>query len=96
MDRSQGLAGGHERGGLVACRAGGILPQSDDRQEADDPDHDDDGLRNATGDVAESDPLVLSLDDRVSMTAVPMTAIARTISKNAPRSTCVSSVDSTT
>lgn len=65
MDRSQGLAGGHERGDLVACRAGGILPQSDDRQEADDPDHDDDGLRNATGDVAESDPLVLSLDDRL-------------------------------
>ena len=77
MDRSQGLTGGHKRGGLVACRAGGILPQSDDRQEADDPDHDDDGLRNATGDVAESDPLVLSLDDRVERDRGPDDRLSR-------------------
>jgi hypothetical protein len=49
----------------VSARGPGeILPQRHDREQADDPGHDDDGLDHAAGDVAEGDPLVLPPDDR--------------------------------
>ena len=81
MHRHQGLAHSHKGGGLRARGPGEILPQRHDREQTDDPGHDDDGLDEPAGDVAEGDPSFCRLTTGNSVTAVPMTAIARITSR---------------
>ncbi|HEY1003650.1 MAG TPA: hypothetical protein VGD83_28810 [Streptosporangiaceae bacterium] len=67
-----------------------VLPQGHDRQNADDAGDDDGGFQKTAADIAQGDAFVLPLDDGYSVTAVPITAMARITSDNAPKNTRVS------
>jgi len=64
VHRHQGLTQGHQGGGVRARGPGEIPPQRHDREQADNPGHDDNGLDEAASHIAEGDPLVLPPDDR--------------------------------
>jgi hypothetical protein len=63
MDRDQRL-GGDGQGGVVGPGAGDVLPQHDNRQEADEADDDERGLHDPKGDIAERDRFALPPEDR--------------------------------
>ena len=57
MDRDERLADGHERARIRAGSPREVLPQRQDREEADDADGDEGALDDTGGDVAERERL---------------------------------------
>ncbi len=88
MERDQRLADRDERGGIRARSS--LLAQRHDRKEAEDADGDEDAFDDTSRDEAEGEDFVHPLEDGHSTTAVPMFAMMRISSKNAPKATLVS------
>jgi Ca2+-binding RTX toxin-like protein len=65
VDRDEPLTDQAERRRIRCASATQVLPQGQDRKEADDADGDDGGFEDTDGDVAEGDCLVPPLDDRI-------------------------------
>jgi hypothetical protein len=63
MDRDQRLADRHERARICAGSSGEVLPQRQDRKEADDADGDEGAFNETSCDIAERERFVLPLED---------------------------------
>jgi hypothetical protein len=86
VDRHERLANGDERASVGASSSRQVFRHH--RYDADDADDDDSSFGHTAAHVAQRDAVVLPLDDRVRRpTAVPMSPMTRTISKNAPINT---------
>ena len=72
---------------------GQVFAQGHDREEADEADADDGGLHDTAGDIAKGEPFVLPLEDGISASAVPMLAMMRMTSQNAPNRTRASALE---
>src|SRR4051812_29342653 len=89
VDGDQRPAGDEEGGAVGAGGCGEVLQKGHDRQDAGDADGDDRGLDDPRGHVAQRDGFALPLEDGERTTAVPMPAMARSTSRNAPTDTRV-------
>jgi hypothetical protein len=86
VDRHERLANGDERASVGASSSRHVFPQRHDRYDADDADDDDSNFRQTAAHVSAT-PSFCRLTIGYSVTAVPMTPMTSTISKNAPINT---------